>query len=184
MDLREWFAEQQRFQIVRSEAHLILANLQASPAEAVNGLRGVTQAAQQARQELRNAKLAASNTSAPEPDNPEAAISCGWCGNSLFQQLENDGAEDGPEEWFCSDGKSCQERRSQRYPDKQTRELKMARAQDEYWRREAEAAVFALTAWKAAAAQETTLALTARQRHPQPRPGGNPGRAPRSPRHR
>jgi len=175
MDLAQWAAQrqklharEQRFQVVRSEAHLILANLQANPAEALTGLAELTEAVELARQELRGAKLRAMNGSAPEPDNLAAAISCGWCGNSLFMSLSNDGDEDNPE-WYCSDDRACQQRRAQRYPDRETQELKLARAADEYWRREAEAATFALTAWRQSRQQqETTLALT-RQQAAQPR---------------
>ncbi len=172
MDLREW----QQHQVIRSEAHLILSNLQRYPEEALTGLAGVTEAARQARDNLARAKIMASNFSAPEPDNPIAAVSCGWCGNSLFMALANDGTEGNPE-WFCDDLESCQKRRLQRYPDRETEELKLARAADAYWTREAEAAELALAAFLLASAppenpgaQETILELTGRQAQPQPRP--------------
>lgn len=160
MDLAEWFteqqklhAEEQRFQVVRSEAHLILAALQQNPREAITGLAGVTEAAELARRELQQAKIRAMNGSAPEPSIPEATAYCGWCGEDKFVQLANDGMPDNPE-WFCKDLQKCQKRRSQRYPDRDTAELQLARQADAYFQCEVDAAVFALTAWRQARQQQ------------------------------
>jgi hypothetical protein len=152
---------------LRSEALIVLSNLEQNPAETMNGLHGVNAALGEAWRRLSAARIMASNGAAPEPDS-EAGLWCGWCGSTA--KLSNDGAPGCQDEWFCADPKACQQRRAARYPDKITEEVRLARAEVAYWADAAEAGTIALTAYSAAHkgwSREQLLRLASGQKLPQ-----------------
>jgi len=174
MDLAQW----QRERVIRQESHLILSNLELNYAETLNGLDGIREVAEQAREALRKARMLAANGSAPSPVNPQASVYCEHCGESRYLHLSNHGDPDTEPEWyFCTDERACAANRAERYPDRPTEELRLAKAEVAQHQISEEAAVLALTAYHGARqgrpAQDTLLALSAPQKPAGSRPGGN-----------